>query len=248
MEEVINSETMKPGIGTASPITPYYQDSAVTIYHGDCREILPTITADLLLSDPQYQLADGKRANTMGLSTGRGTDVLKGIKLRQKDWGTFKGDEVPFDPTELLRFPKVILWGAIHYANRLPNSTSWLIWDKRNGTDSDDNADAEMARSNIGGPARVHRQLWRGICRAGEENIALQGEKLHPFQKPIALMRWCLSLVPKAQRVVDHQMGSGTTLRAAKDLGRKAIGIEIEEKYCEIAAKRMAQEVLNLAA
>ena len=69
---------------------------------------------------------------------------------------------------------------------------------------------------------------------------------VHPTQKPLALMRWCLEFFPNAKTILDPFMGSGTTLRAAKDLGRKAIGIEIEERYCEIAAKRMVQEVLPL--
>ena len=69
----------------------------------------------------------------------------------------------------------------------------------------------------------------------------------HPTQKPIALMKWCMGFVPDAQTILDPFMGSGTTLRAAKDLGRKCIGIEIEEKYCEIAVRRLNQEVLPLA-
>jgi site-specific DNA-methyltransferase (adenine-specific) len=91
----------------------------------------------------------------------------------------------------------------------------------------------------------MHSQLWRGLCVRGAENAQA---KLHPTQKPVALMAWCIgqAKVPTASTVLDPYMGSGTTLRAAKDLGRKAIGIEIEERYCEIAAKRMAQEVLAL--
>lgn len=72
------------------------------------------------------------------------------------------------------------------------------------------------------------------------------GKREHPTQKPISLMFWCLSFAPQAETIIDPFMGSGTTLRAAKDLRRKAIGIEIEEKYCEIAARRMQQEVLPL--
>ena len=71
------------------------------------------------------------------------------------------------------------------------------------------------------------------------------GKNQHPTQKPVKLMGWCIGLIDDPQSILDPFMGSGTTLRAAKDLNRKAIGIEIEEKYCEIAANRMSQEVLN---
>lgn len=77
------------------------------------------------------------------------------------------------------------------------------------------------------------------------ESFATSEESDHPCPKPIKWMTWALSLTD-SQTVLDTFAGSGTTLRAAKDLGRKAIGIEIEERYCEIAAKRMAQEVLAL--
>jgi len=81
-------------------------------------------------------------------------------------------------------------------------------------------------------------------CR---RDVSLQGEsknRLHPTQKPLSIMKWCIEKSKSEGIILDPFMGSGTTLRAAKDLGRKAIGIEIEEKYCEIAAKRLAQEVL----
>jgi DNA modification methylase len=73
----------------------------------------------------------------------------------------------------------------------------------------------------------------------------LDAPREHPTEKPLPLIRWCFSYFPKAQTILDPFMGSGTTLRAAKDLGRSAIGIETEEKYCEIAANRLRQEVLQ---
>jgi DNA modification methylase len=81
------------------------------------------------------------------------------------------------------------------------------------------------------------------VVRVFDGNRSDPGRE-HPTQKPIKLMTWCLSFFPDAASVLDPFMGSGTTLRAAKDLGRKAIGIEVEERYCEIAARRMRQEVL----
>jgi DNA modification methylase len=82
--------------------------------------------------------------------------------------------------------------------------------------------------------------MWHGVARWSSEGT------LHPTQKPVSLMRWCLDFFPQANVILDPFMGSGTTLRAAKDLGRKAIGIEIEERYCEIAAKRLQQSVMTL--
>jgi site-specific DNA-methyltransferase (adenine-specific)/modification methylase len=232
-------------------MNPYYEQDGITIYHGDCREVFPSLPkADLMLTDPQYQLANGRKANTMGKSANRSGsgNLLKGTYLVNRDYGLMRGDDAPFDPSFLVPFPSVVLWGAIHYANKLPNATRWLVWDKRVGVASDDNADCELAWTNIKGPARVFRHLWKGVCRAGVENIAISGSKLHPFQKPTALMRWCICLAPDASLILDPFMGSGTTLRAAKDLGRRAIGIEIEERYCEIAAKRLSQRVFDFNA
>lgn len=200
------------------------------------------IAADAIISDPQYQLANGKKADTKNAT--RGGDNLKGIVTRTKDWGAMHGDDEPYDPTPWLGYPTVILWGAIHYANRLPNSTSWLVWDKREGVESDDNADCETAWSNIGGPARIHRQLWKGICRRGEENIATAGDKLHPFQKPVALMSWCIALakLKPGATVLDPYMGSGTTGLACLRAGINFVGIERDPKYYATAVSRLERE------
>lgn len=209
--------------------TPYYEDEAVTIYHGDSREIAAGLVADVLVTDPPYGIRYSPSQN------GR------------KAWGakTFVGDVVvagddePFDPAPWLRFETVVMFGANHFADRLPATAAWMVWDKRDGMTSNDFADCELVWTNLPGNARVFRHLWSGALRASE-----RGEpRLHPTQKPLVLMRWLLDKCPPGV-VLDPFMGSGTTLRAAKDLGRRCIGIDVDERYCETAAKRLGQEML----
>jgi site-specific DNA-methyltransferase (adenine-specific) len=230
-------------------VKPYYQDSAVTIYHADCRTIIPHITESvyLELTDPPY-------------GGGLAVDFADRFKSKAGKWWKnsdrahqqrhipIHGDDSPFNPEILLSVPAKarVLWGANWYASRLPDSGGWWIWDKRNGKRDVSEADwpmseAELAWTNIGKGVRIFRHTWFGLIRDSE-----RGEHNHPTQKPVELMKWCIEMskCPAGEIVLDPFMGSGTTLRATKDLGRKAIGIEIEEKYCEIAAKRMAQEVL----
>ena len=207
---------------------PYYESGGITIYHGDCREILPTLDASLaVVTDPPYGIAFEKGAGGKG-------------KHNRRNLSTVHGDTEPFDPAALLGFETVITWGANHYAERLPHGR-WLAWDKLNGIESFDSfSDVEFAWQNKRAADRIFRYLWKGICQEGEKDAG----RVHPTQKPVTLMKWCLSFTPNGSTILDPYMGSGTTLRAAKDLGRKAIGIEIEERYCEIAAKRLSQEVL----
>lgn len=184
-----------------------------------------------ILSDPPYGIGyiHGDGGGCLARST-----QFAGISIH--------GDDKPFDPSFWLQFSAVILWGANHYASRLPDSPSWLIWDKREGICSNDQADCELAWTNLGGPARLMRHLWNGMIKASE-----RGERrAHPTQKPVAVMSWCISMLPKGLTILDPFAGSGTTGRAAKDLGRKAVLIEREERYCEIGARRMAQEVFAL--
>ena len=222
---------------------PYYQDKWVTIYHGDCREILPTldVKVDLVLTDPPYGI------NWHGDSRKRAS------RLGGKVYKPIYGDNEPFDPFHLLGVGKYqILWGANNYAHCLPDNYGWIVWDKRPDGTRNTQSDAELAWTNFLKSVRMYRQLWNGCMREGEEcpftamNQMIGIGLLVPAQKPIALMRWCIKLCPKADTIIDPYMGSGTTLRAAKDLNRKSIGIEIEEKYCEIAAKRCSQEVMEL--
>lgn len=117
------------------------------------------------------------------------------------------------------------------------------MWDKDNG--ENDFADCELAWTNLPKAVRRFRWRWQGML---QEDMGNKEFRTHPNQKPLALMKWAISQAPQDCKVIlDPFMGSGTTLRAAKDLGRRAIGIEREEQYCEDAANRLRQEVLQFA-
>jgi len=218
-------------------LVPYYQDDAVTIYHGDCRVIVPQLGRfDLLLTDPPYGMAwNTDSTRFTGGEHKRGTG--------RSDYGAIAGDSEPFDPTPWLAFPKVILFGANHFASRLPVGTT-LVWVKKHerlfGTFL---SDGEVAWMKGGHGVYCFKRSFPPPARLAEAGTALS---VHPTQKPLALMRWCIEKAGDVQAILDPFAGSGTTGRAAKDLGRKCVLIEREERYCEIAAKRMGQEVLNL--
>jgi site-specific DNA-methyltransferase (adenine-specific) len=218
-------------------VKPYYEHGGITIYHGDCREVLPDVWfgVDLLLTDPPYGINAVQRGRTFGTSNACETN----------EYIPVYDDDKPFNPSHLLTFPKVILWGGNHYAALLPSEPCWLTWDKRDGTKSNPLADCELAWTNLGGPARLFSHRWMGMIRESERD-----KRMHPTQKPVALMRWCIAQTALRSQslILDAYMGSGPTLVAAKESGHRAIGIEIEERYCEIAAKRLSQEVLPLEA
>lgn len=208
---------------------PYYQDSAVTIYHGDCREIVPTLGRfDLLLTDPPYGIDACNRRKILSRSNHTiATDYGDGV------WDSAPADQSLLDYI-ISNCEKAIIWGGNYF--RLPPCVGPLVWDKEN---SGDFADGELAWNNLGSALRIKRHMWNGMIRKGREH------RDHPTQKPLEIITWCISLAgDSAKTILDPFAGSGTTGRAAKDLGRKATLIEREEKYCEIAARRMAQEVL----
>ena len=210
----------------------YYQDSAVTIYNGDCRQILPALGEfDLLLTDPPYGIGADNQKQILSRSK----------KAKAKDYGKQNWDSSTVEDWLLLlalsKASNQIIFGGNYY--NLPPSQCWLVWDKQNG--ENDFADCEMAWTNYRKSIRLKSHLWNGMIRKNNE------ERFHPTQKPLEIMTWALTFAGEdAKTIIDPFAGSGTTGRAAKDLGRQAVLIEREEKYCEIAAKRMAQEVLPL--
>lgn len=226
-------------------MTPYYSDDLVAIYHGRCEDVISLLSEpDLVLADPPY----GVRERTARGQAGRGRSPYALISAR--DFPPIEGDDAPYDPTPMLRFPRLVLWGANHYADRLPPSASWIVWDKLDGLVSkrgfgfNDNGDAELAWTNLGGPVRVIQHRWMGLIRETEKE-----RHVHPTQKPVAVMAVLIEAYTKpGDLVLAPYMGSGPELVAAKRLGRRAIGIETVEAYCEAAARRCSQEVLGLSA
>jgi len=213
---------------------PYYQDDYATIYLGDCREILPQLEpVDLVLTDPPY-----------GINEAAGKNKSRSKLAISKDYGNSDWDKKRVDNDIILLAlglsKRSIIFGGNYYSDILTPQSCWLVWDKENG--ETDFADCELAWTNLKQAVRLRRHRWHGMLRKGNE------ERKHPTQKPLDLMKWCIQKADKDGEnnlILDPFMGSGTTLVAAKNLNRKSIGIEIEEKYCEIAAKRLSQEVLN---
>lgn len=222
----------------------YYDHGGIQIYLGDCREILPTLPkSDLLLTDPPYGIGEAA-----GKSASRGKPFgILATNSRAKqlayatDYGNNSWDNSPIGDDVLVaarrQADSQVIFGGNYF--NLPPSSCWLVWDKVNGVS--DFADCELAWTNRKSAVRMFRYMWNGMLKEYPE------KRFHPTQKPLALMKWCLSLFPDAKSVLDPFMGSGTTLLAAKAMGLTAIGIEQHEPYCEIAAKRLAQEVFDYA-
>ena len=218
---------------------PYYEQDGITIYCGDCRDILPTLdtgSIDLVLTDPPYGIGWSR-----GVHSARNSKSQIGIL---NDHDTSARD----DALALLTDIPAIVFGSFH-ASYPVNTKQVLVWSKP--------ADSGVVGSTTGyrrdaepvflvGPWPVLNVQWSSVLRSHVGSIAnVTAETGHPHTKPVQLIRDLIERAD-AQTILDPFMGSGTTLRAAKDLGRKAIGIEIEERYCEIAVKRLQQSVLPM--
>lgn len=220
-------------------VTPYYHDEAagITIYHGDYREILPTLVADVIVTDPPYG---------MGFVTGR--------RCSDDGWSSrWSGVEINGDTDISARDDVLAGWSpkpALVFGTwKTPPPAGvreTLVWDK-------------VVSTGMGALDIPWRPSWEAIYVIGKGFVGTRGHgvlrfplptlhpdrKLHPTAKPVALMRELISKCPPGV-ILDPFMGSGPTLRAAKDLGRHAIGIEIDERYCERAVRRLQQSVLPI--
>jgi site-specific DNA-methyltransferase (adenine-specific) len=211
-------------------VKPYYEQSGVTIYHGDAREVADlwrgqrSHSFGLTLTDPPYGHGD---------KWSGGTWASDPMYADAKLWDA---ETIPDgDLIELLTFaPFAVVWGGNYY--RMPPSRSWLAWVKSSQMQT--MADFELAWTNFDKPSKMLR-----------EDRNPDGKRWHPTQKPESVMRWAIRQTPETVRsVFDPFMGSGTSLVAAKRLGIPSVGIDVSEAYCEIAAQRLQQEVLPFSA
>jgi DNA modification methylase len=202
------------------------QIGAARLILADCRDILPTLgKVDAVVTDPPYGIAAAKRG-VIGSSN----------NAPVRDYGAADWDNVPIgdDVMALVHAaaPWLIVFGGNYYV--MPATSCWLVWDKEN---TGDFADCELAWTNLPKAVRRLRYMWNGMLRANNEP---RGD--HPTQKPVGVMRWCISHLPDGcETILDPFMGSGTTGVAAVQMGRKFIGIEREPKYFDIACRRIEQ-------
>lgn len=202
---------------------PYYEDKWVKIFHGDCRDILPQLDkVDLVLTDPPYGLNTKMQGGTWGIAY-KHSDMAK--------WDYAVSLDLLSQVISLARIS--IVWGGNNYA--LPPSRCWLVWDKLVKVPT--LSDVELAWTNMDKPCKSFSTLRESS----------NGNKRHPTEKPESLIAWSIVQAGDGIKLIlDPFLGSGTTCFCAKKLNRYSIGIEIEEKYCEIAARRCCQDVMEL--
>jgi len=208
------------------PICPWEdvrQIGDCTLYLGDCLRVMPCLTGvDAVVTDPPYGIGAAKMSRGKWASSALG----------KSDW-----DNAPVSQSrlEMLRdiAPVQIIWGGNYF--NLPPSRGFLVWDKGNGFKGRDFAEAEYAWTNIDRNART---LHRDPLAAGDYR---DGQKVHPTQKPVEVMRWCLGQITDAKTILDPFMGSGSTGCACARDGRSFIGIEIDPGYFEIACRRIEE-------
>lgn len=201
------------------------------VIHGDCLEVLPTLPrVDAVVTDPPYGIGEaaGKNKSRVQLAA-------------PQDYGNDAWDNDPVS-ADLMRLviasaPSAIVFGGNYYA--MPPSSCWLVWDKDN---TGDFADCELAWTNLKKAVRRLKWRWNGMLQ--ENGGRFKETRVHPTQKPVPVMRWCITHLglPPGSTILDPFCGSGSTGVAALQEGMNFIGIEKEAKYVEIARRRIGAE------
>jgi len=200
------------------------------LYLGDCLEVMPTLgKVDAVVTDPPYGINQDK--GFCG-SSGSGGFYAKreGVKRYRGEWDAER-PQVEFFVAATSISKHAIIWGGQFFADLLPPQGKWLWWDKCQTMPT--YGDGELAWTNLDGNAP------KKFCYSNNGLMAKEKNRVHPTQKPVALMEWCLGFLPDAKTILDPFMGSGTTLVACAKLGRKGIGIDLDPDYFDIACKRV---------
>lgn len=196
----------------------------------DIHRLLDGHPPDMVITDPPYGVNIVGGQGTAGNFPGTSAPRLKARPMH--------GDDGAFDPSPCLALGvPTVLWGGNHFAATLPQGHHWLVWDKKDGAfEGSDLGDCELAWTNLGGIAsRLHRQTWQGMYRAGVG----EGEaRVHPTQKPVALMAWSITQAGGGRVVLDPYAGSGSTLIAAHGLDRAARLMDIDAHYVDVICAR----------
>ena len=222
-------------------MTPYYEQDGICIYHGDCREVLPALEAALVVTDPPYGTGGWRRTETGAGRNPSGTLVMESWDDGAVDWiGSANAEAI------------LSFWPAAHTSHLLKAAIDAGMTKHR----------CLYMRKLDPKPQVAGRTRWSiepiwvlsrdgftltggdDLCECSTPRLGRDADATgHPYQKPLNVMKWLLRKTD-APLIVDPFMGSGTTLVAAKAAGRRAIGIDTSERYCEIAANRLRQRVL----
>jgi DNA modification methylase len=251
-------------------MSPYYQDEFATIYHGDCRSILPTLGRfDLCLTDPPYgmtgcdwdcvvnlaelwsalPMSDNAAVVFTASQPFTSLLVMSRIKAFKHEWIWAKNRASNFlnakiQPLKSHESVVVFCSGKLTYNPKITDGHAPVNFARRKANSSEVYGSHKEAENNAGATTRYPTSILGFKCI---DNIS--DERVHPTQKPVPLMRYlCETYSNQSDVTIDPFTGSGTTLVAAKQLGRKSVGIELEERYCEIAANRLAHTVKDLFA
>lgn len=191
-----------------------------TLILGDCRELLDVLPpVDAVITDPPYGIGKDGQQRTTGGNGGRKAYDFKG-------WDAERPDDVLL--RRLLNLaPVCVMWGGNYFADVLPATGKWLVWDKGQRINQ---SDGELAYTSLSGALR--------ICTLNRVELMTDGAE-HPTQKPVKLMQWTLTQVGLPARCLDPFMGSGTTGVACLKMGLSFIGIEREESYFDTACRRI---------
>jgi DNA modification methylase len=202
----------------------YYEEPDIVLLHGDCLEILPLFepkSFDLVLTDPPYGIGeDGGKARTRG---------QKYANHEKMNWDKSTPNIEVFDEMFRISNNQMIFGGNYFTDKGLKPSMGWIYWDKRMGGDF---SDGELIYTSFDKALKSITIPQNSVNRQ------------HPTQKPVELIKWCVEFALDAKAILDPFLGSGTTVVACKQLGRKCVGIELEKKYLDVAIERLRQEQL----